>query len=111
MARVWFVRRHGGRWLAPGGKPAFELALADVIFSLDLGTHRRVDDDLPVPAPELPPQDPAALQRVFVEIEPKDLQDLEFTGYFPGFYDSPYSPHEAARRLAARRATAPRAGL
>jgi hypothetical protein len=32
MARVWFVRRRGGQWVAPGGQPAFEMPLADLIF-------------------------------------------------------------------------------
>ena len=100
MARVWFVRRRGGQWVAPGGQPAFEMPLADLIFPLDLGTHRRVDDDVPVPATDMAPETPTALQRVMVEVEPKDLTTLEFTGYQPGIYDSPYSAHEAARRLA-----------
>ena len=103
MARVWFVRRRGGQWVAPGGKPAFELPLAELIFPLDLATHRRIEDDRPVPAPELPPEDTASLHKVIVEVEPKDLDGLEFSGYAPGFYDSPYSPHEAARRLAVAR--------
>ena len=103
MARVWFVRRQGGVWVAPGGKPAAELPLAELIFPLDLGTHRRVDEDPPVPAPQLPPEDPATLQRVMVEVEPKDLDGLEFSGYAPGVYDSTYSPQEVARRLNARR--------
>jgi len=103
MARVWFVRRLGGKWVAPGGQPAFEMPFADLVFPLDIGTHRRVDDDLPVPAPQLPPEEPAGLQRVIVEVEPKDLDGLEFTGYAAGFYDSTYSPAEAARRLGALR--------
>lgn len=103
MSRVWFVRRLGGQWVAPGGQPAFELPFADLVFPLDIGTHRRVDDDPPVPAPTLASEEPARLQRVMVEVEPKDLDGLEFTGYAPGIYDSPYSPAEAARRLSARR--------
>jgi len=75
MARVWFVRRRGGQWVAPGGAPAAELPFADLIF-------------------------PAALQRVLVEVEPKDLGGLEFSGYQAGIYDSPYCPRDAARRLA-----------
>jgi hypothetical protein len=109
MARVWFVRRRGGQWAAPGARPAFELPLADLIFPLDLGTHRRVDGDPPVPAPDLPAEDPAALQRVLVEVEPKDLTNLEFSGYMPGIYDSPWSPPAAARRLAALSSRAARA--
>jgi hypothetical protein len=101
MARVWFVRRRGGQWVAPGGRPVAELPLADLIFTLDLATHRAVDEDLPVPASDIPAEPPSALQRVMVEVEPKDLTTLEFSGYRAGIYDSPYSPHEAARRLAA----------
>jgi hypothetical protein len=109
MARVWFVRRRGGQWVAPGGKPAFELPLAQLIFPLDIGTHREVTDDPPVPLADLPPQAPAALHRVMIEVEPKDLSDLDFSGYRAGLYDSPYSPSEAARRLAALRGAAGRA--
>ena len=100
MARVWLVRRRGGQWVAPGGTPAFELPLAELIFPLDIGTHRRVTDDPPIPARDVPAEPPAVLQKVFVEVEPKDLAALEFTGYSPGVYDSPYSPQEAVRRLA-----------
>src|SRR5215813_11557505 len=109
MARVWFVRRRGGQWVAPGGQPAFELPLAELIFPLDLGTHRRVEEDRPVPAPEIPAEPLTALHRVMVEVEPKDLTALEFSGYGTGFYDSTYSPQEAARRLAAPAARGARA--
>jgi hypothetical protein len=106
MARVWFVRRRGGQWIAPGGAPAAELPLATLIFPLDLGPHRLVSDERPVPAPELPAEDPATLRKVFVEVEPRDLTALEFTGYEPGVYDSPYSPREVVRRLDAARSRA-----
>ena len=105
MARVWFVRRQGGQWVAPGGQPAFELPFERLIFPLDLGTHRRVTDEQPVPAPDVPPEDPATLLKVFVEVEPKDLGSLEYSGYKPGYYVSPYSPREAVRRLNAQRQT------
>lgn len=111
MARVWFVRRRGGQWVAPGGQPAFELPFAELIFPLDIGTHRRIDGDCAAPAPDLPAQDPQTLQKVFVEVEPRDLTNLEYAGYHPGSYDSPYSPAEVVRRLAARHpAAAPAAG-
>lgn len=109
MARVWFVRRRGGQWVAPGGKPAFEMPFADVIFPLDLGPHRLVIDDPPLPAPDLPPEEPAALHKAMVEVEPKDLTALEFSGYTTGVYDSPLSPQEAARRLTALRSRSARA--
>jgi len=41
--------------VAPGGTPAFELPLADLIFPLDIGIHRRVTDDPPVPLRDMPP--------------------------------------------------------
>ena len=111
MARVWFVRRRGGQWVAPGGQPVVELPLAELIFPLDLATHRRLNEDPPVPAPDLPAEPPEALHRVIVEVEPKDLDGLEFSGYAAGFYDSTYSPREAARRLAGKRSFAARAAL
>lgn len=106
MARVWFVRRRGGQWVAPGGSPAYEIPFADLVFPLDIGTNRTVSHDRPVPAPDEPAALPAALQRVFVEVDAPDLEGLTFTGYRPGIYDSPYSPAEVARRLAAPRRAA-----
>jgi hypothetical protein len=98
MARVWFVRRRGGQWIAPGGRPVYDLPLSALIFPLDLGTHRLLADDLPVSAPELPAEDPARLEKVMVETTAADLGE-EFSGYTVGYYDSPYSPREAVRRL------------
>ena|SRR5690242_9162037 len=103
MARVWFVRRRGGEWIAPGGAPAYEIPFAEIVFPLDIGTHRAVSNERPLPAPEEAPVAPEALQRVFVEIEAPDLEGQTFTGYRPGIYDSPYSPSEVARRIAALR--------
>jgi hypothetical protein len=99
MARVWFVRRHGGQWVAPGGAPAFDRPLAELIFPLDLGVHRLVSSERPEPAPTLPAEPPEALHRVFVEVEGRDLEGMIFSGYHPGIYDSPYAPAEVARRL------------
>lgn len=103
MARVWFVRRRGGQWVAPGGTAAFELPFAELIFPLDIGTHRSVAHERPVPAADEAAVEPTALQRVFVEVDAADLDGLTFTGYVPGIYDSPFSPAEAARRLTAQR--------
>ena len=99
MARVWFVRRQGGRWIVPGGRPSCERPLSALVFPLDLGTHRKLKDDVPTPAPESPSEEPERLERVIVETTPEDLREHEFSGYSVGFYDSPYSPREAARRL------------
>ncbi len=99
MARVWFTRRRGGQWVAPGGEPAFDVPFAELIFPLDIGTHRRVANDPPVPAPELAAESASALHKVLVEVEPRDITALEFSGYSAGVYDSPYSPQEASRRL------------
>ena len=103
MARVWFVRRRGGQWIAPGGAPAFEQPFAELIFPLDIGTHRAVSNEGPVPAADEPAVAPEALQRVFITVEAHDLEGLTFTGYRPGVYDSPYSPVEVTRRLTAQR--------
>ncbi|MDX2170314.1 MAG: hypothetical protein SF182_24795 [Deltaproteobacteria bacterium] len=102
MARVWFVRRHGGQWVAPGGSAAFERPLSELIFPLDLGVHRLVTSERPDPAPGLAAEPPEALQRVFVEVGEADLDGMIFSGYRPGIYDSPYSPAEVARRLTPR---------
>lgn len=109
MARVWFVRRQGGLWVAPGGVPAYEMPLSALIFPLDIGTHRLVTGEAPVAAPALPAEAPQALTKVLIEAEPRDLTALEFSGYVAGVYDSPYSPAEAARRLDGQRATRARA--
>jgi hypothetical protein len=98
MARVWFVRRRGGQWIVPGGEPAYKRPLSALIFPLDLGTHRLLVSEAPTLAPALPPEDPKALQKVIVETTAEDLGE-EFSGYTVGYYDSPYSPREAVRRL------------
>ena len=103
MARVWFVRRRGGQWIAPGGAPAFEMPFAEILFPLDIGTHRCITDERPVPEPNESAAPPETLQRVFIEVDARDLEGQTFTGYLPGIYDSPYSPAEAARRLTALR--------
>ncbi len=71
-----------------------------LIFPLDLGTHRLLTAERPLPAPELQPEEPEALQRVMVEVEPDDLAGEEFSGYAVGVYDSPYSPRATLGRLA-----------
>lgn len=98
MAKVWFVRRRGGEWIAPGGAPVCERALAELISPLDLATHRILEDKV-TPEPALPAANPADLQRVFVEVTPDDLRGCEFSGYREGFYDSPYRPRTVAGRL------------
>ena len=93
MAKVWFVRRRGGQWVAPGGTPAFEVPLSEILYPLDLGTHRRLDGaDAPRAAPELAAEAPQSLQRVFVEIFAEDVKDRALSGYWPGIYDSALSP-------------------
>lgn len=108
MARVWFVRRRGGQWIAPGGTSAFERPFTELVFPLDIGTHRRVSDERPIPAPEEAAVAPSELEHVFVEVDGSDLDGVPFSGYAPGIYDSPYSPREAVRRLGATRTAAGR---
>lgn len=107
MARIWFVRRQGNLWVAPGGNPACELPLKDVIFKLDLGPHRWLAHERPHPAPALRLENPGRLRKVIVEVLPADLADLPFSAFRAGYYDSPYPPAEAARRLAIPTATDP----
>lgn len=99
MAKVWFVRRDGGRWIAPGTQPQYSFPLNDLVFRLDLGPQRWLPDDQPDPRPDLPAEPPAALEKVMVETEASDLAGAEFSWFRVGFYDSPYSPAEAMRRL------------
>jgi hypothetical protein len=99
MANVWFVRREGGRWVAPGGQPAYRLPLADLVFPLDLGPQRWLPDERPDPRNDLPAEAPASLHKVIIETEPSDLVGTEFTWFRVGFYDSPYLPRETVRRL------------
>jgi hypothetical protein len=100
MAKVWFVRREGARWVAPGGRPAFEAPLTQLIFPLDLGPQRLLVDGRPEPRADRPPEPPHQLTKVIVEVDPDDLNE-EYTWFEVGFYDSPYTPRVAARRLAA----------
>lgn len=99
MAKVWFVRRHGAQWVAPGGKPAYQQPLQGLVHRLDLGPQRWLCGVRPHPEPGLGPEDPARLCKVIVETEPSDLQGAIFTAFRVGFYDSPYPPGEVARRL------------
>ncbi|HUI26237.1 MAG TPA: hypothetical protein VL403_09160 [Candidatus Kryptonia bacterium] len=99
MAKVWFVRRYGTEWIAPGGAPALQAALSELIFKLDLGPQRWLSSERPVPSPNLSREEPSRLTKVIVETEPSDLAAQPSTTYRVGFYDSPYPPAEAARRL------------
>ena len=99
MAKVWFVRRRAARWIAPGGKPSYELPLADLVFSLDLGPQRFLNDEGLLPEPNLPVEQPSDLKKVIVETTEADLEGLPSTAFRVGFYDSPFSPKEVARRL------------
>lgn len=103
MARVWFVHRRGAHWIAPGGAPACEIPLADLVFRLDLGPQRQLIDEAPVADRTVPAVRPDQLSRVIVETTPEDLAAYEFSGYSVGYYDSPYSPREVARRLGLER--------
>lgn len=99
MAKVWLVRRRGGQWVAPGGAPSFEAPLSKIQFALDLGIHRRLDDEAPLPAPDLAPEPPESLERVMVEVGEDDLAQWKMSGFLPGVYDSALSPRTAAERL------------
>lgn len=99
MAKIWFVRRKGAQWVAPGGKPVYQRPLPDLVLKLDLGPQRWLVGEEPHPEPDLQPEDPERLRKVIVETEPGDLEGGSFTGFKVGFYDSPFPPAEVARRL------------
>ncbi len=100
MAKVWFVRRRGAQWIAPGGAPVIEVPLSELVLPLDLGVHRRLAaDEAPLPAPELSAEPPSLLNRVVVEIGSGDVSRRLFSGYQPGIYDSGLSPAAASARL------------
>ncbi len=100
MAKVWFVRRRGAQWVAPGGAPALEAPLSELVLPLDLGVHRRLGaDQAPLPAPEISAESPSLLSRVVVEIGPEDVRGRLFSGYQSGVYDSGLSPSAASARL------------
>lgn len=101
MAHVWFARRRGGQWVVPGGEPVFEKPLSALIFPLDLATHRRLVNETLVPDSEVPAEPARELSKVVVETTAEDLSEHDFSGYEVGLYDSPYTPSEVARRLAA----------
>ena len=99
MAKVWFVRRRQAEWIVPGGRPAYELPLASLVFKLDLGPQRWMGEVRLHLDPELLPEDPAVLEKVIVETTPEDIAAQKFSMFEVGYYDSPYPPAEAARRL------------
>jgi hypothetical protein len=99
MANVWFVQRVGGEWRKGNEQPSFQRPLADLIFKVDLGPQRRLaDGGAPQPA-DGSAAGPLEHSKTFVEVTEDDLRDGFFGGYFPGWYDSPYSAAEVARRL------------
>jgi hypothetical protein len=102
MAKVWFARRKRAEWIIPGGKPACEMPLSDLVFKLDLGPQRWVGEARPTPDTTLAPEDPSALEKVFVETALEDIAVREFSNFRVGFYDSPYRPAEVAKRLSRR---------
>ncbi|HVN87000.1 MAG TPA: hypothetical protein VMW17_19390 [Candidatus Binatia bacterium] len=102
MAKVWFVRRNGAEWVAPGGVPACQVPLSDLTFKLDLGPQRWLSSECPMWARELPQEEWSRLSKVLVETDASDLSGKVATTYRVGFYDSPYPPVEAARRLGLR---------
>ncbi len=100
MSKVWFARRKRAEWIVPGGQPAFELPLADLIFKLDIGPQRWLGETArPHLEPELAPEDPSALEKVIVETTADDISKQKFSSFRIGFYDSPYAPAEVVRRL------------
>ncbi len=99
MAKVWFVRRRGAEWIAPGGAPVCQAPLAELIFKLDLGPQRWLSHERPAPAAELPREEPQSLTKVMIETGVDDLAGQMLTTYRVGFYDSPYPPSEVSRRL------------
>jgi hypothetical protein len=97
MANVWFVERVGRDWKTLGDRPALQRPLSELIFKLDLGSQRRQSDEgAPEPGD---PAEPGRHTRVMVEVTPEDLRERVFAGYYPGWYDSPYSALEVSRRL------------
>jgi hypothetical protein len=102
MAKVWFARRKRAEWIVPGGRPAYEMPLSDLVFKLDLGPQRWMGEVRPNPDTALAPEDPSALEKVFVETTLDDIAGREFSSFRIGFYDSPYPPAEVAKRLPRR---------
>lgn len=109
MANVWFVQRVGGAWKKVSEQPAFQRPLGDLIFRIDLGPQRRQAIG-PEPTDETT-DGITAKTRTVVEVTEDDVKGAYFGGYFPGWYDSPYSALEVGRRLSqARPAEAPAHG-
>src|SRR6476619_5584031 len=99
MANVWFVQRVGGEWKKVADQPAFQRPLGDLIFKVDLGPQRRLAaNGAPSPA-DGSADGPIDHTKAFIEVTEEDLRGALFGGYFPGWYDSPYSAAEVRRRL------------
>jgi hypothetical protein len=99
MANVWFVQRVGSEWKKTGEQPAFQRPLGELIFKVDLGPQRRLAaSGAPQPA-EGTVEGRIEDAKTYVEVTEDDLRDNHFGGYFPGWYDSPYSAAEVTRRL------------
>ena len=111
MAKVWFARRVGARWEAVDRRPAYEMPLSQLIFKLDLGWQRRLDTSSK-PVPGGIPESGIAVKptKVLVEVSAADLEAALFPGYQVGWYDSPFSPAEVARRLGSSQSASQHAG-
>lgn len=94
MARLWIVRREGLRLV---GAPVAEIPLERAVPGLDLAPWRLFTREAPdsVPAAEL--STGPDRKRVLVEVGEADRGDL--CGLVEGFFESPFSPPEALRRL------------
>jgi hypothetical protein len=93
MARVWVVYREGLRLV---GQVVAHVALEPAVAKLDIAPWRLFTT---APPDEATAKAASVRRRVLVEVREEDRG--EFSGFDPGFYESPFSPEEVSRRLAA----------
>jgi hypothetical protein len=94
MARVWVVYREGLRLL---GHVAASVPLEQSVARLDIASWRLFSKTAPDEVPAEQVDTHPGRKRVLLEVREGDREDL--CGLIPGFFDSPYSPQEALRRL------------
>lgn len=94
MATVWIAHREG---LRLRGAPISTVPLSTAVTKLDLAPWRLFAASPPEKVSLREVEAAVGRKRVLVEVDDGDRYDL--CGLPRGWYDSPYSPAEARRRL------------
>ncbi|MGH7820782.1 MAG: hypothetical protein ACREQ9_13520 [Candidatus Binatia bacterium] len=94
MARLWIVYREGLELL---GCVKASVPLERAVPRLDIAPWRLFSTRPPAEVAAEQVEAHRGRKRALLEVREEDREEL--CGLIPGFFESPYSPHEALRRL------------